>query len=63
MPGLKALLDIHDYYGGPCRLPLLDLDEKDSNTLKQMSEQITQQSSSTAMESNNEFRHFLINNK
>jgi hypothetical protein len=48
--GLKALLDMYGYYGGPCRLPLLDLNEKDLNTLKGILEQNALQSSEMSNE-------------
>ena len=55
MPGLKAALDAYGYYGGPCRLPLLDMSEEDLNNLKLIFEQNGFQWDS------NEFRHSLNN--
>ena len=37
--GLKAVLDAYGYYGGPCRLPLLELNEKELAELKSIFEQ------------------------
>ncbi len=34
VPAAKYALDLLGYYGGPCRLPLLPLDEKDKNTIE-----------------------------
>jgi hypothetical protein len=41
---------MYGYYGGPCRLPLLDLNEKDLNTLKGILEQNALQSSEMSNE-------------
>ncbi len=34
IPAIKYSLDLLGYYGGPCRLPLLDLDEKEKSQIK-----------------------------
>ena len=34
IPGLKYSLDMVGYYGGPCRLPLLPLDDKSKKEMK-----------------------------
>ena len=39
VPGIKAALDAYGYYGGPCRMPLLELSETDLNKLKSIFEQ------------------------
>lgn len=40
VPGLKAALDLSGYYGGPCRLPLSDLNEEEITNLKMIIEHI-----------------------
>lgn len=39
MAGLKAALDAYGYYGGPCRLPLIELNEKELAELRSLFEQ------------------------
>ena len=34
IPGLKYSLDMVGYYGGPCRLPLLPLDDESKKEMK-----------------------------
>lgn len=33
IPGLKYALDVLEYYGGPCRSPLLPLNEKEKKEM------------------------------
>lgn len=39
IPGLKAALDSYGFFGGACRLPLLDLNEDEIHNLKTIFEQ------------------------
>ena len=57
MPGVKALLDSCGFYGGPSRLPLMNLSEEDLSNLKLLFEQNGFNSISK-----NEFKHISINN-
>lgn len=36
VPGAKYAMDLRGYYGGPCRLPLLPLPEKDQRVIKNL---------------------------
>ena len=40
VPGAKYALDLRGYYGGPCRLPLLPLPEKDQLVIKNLLSQL-----------------------
>ena len=39
VPALKAALDAFGYYGGPCRLPLQELNETELKHVKDLFEQ------------------------